>query len=278
MIPMTATLLDTSKGIVEYTYKGTGPAVLLLKGGHSTRETDLSHSSLIYEGFSLLTVSRPGYDYTEVSTGRSPEIFAETIIEILDHLNIETVKVIAISAAGPTGIALAANHPSRVSKLIMEAALTSPWEEAVKQKARVLFGPAERMVWGSLKTMLKFFPDLIMKQLISEMTTEDPEEYLERLSPNDRRFIYDMLATSQSGKGFSLDIDHSVTTDISKIQVPVLGMYSQKDKSVPYTHALLLKSRAPDCEIFEVDADSHLIWIGKNAQQVWNKRLEFLSR
>ncbi|MGP4061917.1 alpha/beta fold hydrolase [Halobacillus sp. H74] len=274
---MTTTLLDTTRGIVEFTYKGVGPALLLLKGGHSTRNTDLSHSSLVYEGFSLLTVSRPGYDYTEPSTGRTPEEFAETIVEILDHLNIESVSVIAISAAGPTGIALASSHPERVNKLLMEAALTSPWNKKTKQKAKILFGPAERIVWGSLRTLLKFFPDLIMKQLLSEMTTEDVDAYLERLSPNDRRFIYDMLSTSQSGKGFTNDLEHTVP-DMNRLDVPVLGMYSQKDRSVPYTNALLLKSSVPDCEIFEVDADSHLIWIGKDAQEVWKKRLEFLSQ
>ncbi|MBA2174605.1 alpha/beta hydrolase [Halobacillus locisalis] len=274
---MTTTLLDTPKGIVEFSYKGIGPTVLLLKGGHSTRETDLSHSSLVYEGYSLLSISRPGYDYTEPSTGKTPEAFAETIVDVLDHLNIKTVNVIAISAGGPTAIALAANHPTRVDKLILEAALTSPWEKRKKQQAKLLFGPVEKAVWGGLHTMLKLFPDLVMKQLLSEMTTENVEDYLNELSPNDRRFIYDMLATSQSGKGFVLDLDHTVT-DMTKIQAPVLGMYSQKDKSVLYTNALLLKSKIPHSEVFEVNADSHLIWIGKDAKQVWNKRLEFLSQ
>ncbi|MFQ3543737.1 alpha/beta hydrolase [Halobacillus rhizosphaerae] len=273
---MTTTLYDSSRGIVEFTYQGSGPAILLLKGGHSTRDTNLSHSSLVYEGYSLLTISRPGYDYTEVSTGRTPEDFAATIIEVLDHLQIEKTAVIAISAAGPTGVALAAEYPSRVTKLIMEAALTRPLEKEMAILGKLLFGPAEKVFWGSLKTMLKFFPDLVMKQMTAELTTEDAEEYVNRLSPNDRRFIYDMLATSQSGKGFSLDLTHE-TPDLSKVQVPVLGMYSQKDKTVQYTNAQLLKSNAPNCEIFEVDSDSHLIWIGKHASHVWEKRLEFLS-
>ena len=273
---MTTTLYDSSRGIVEFTYQGSGPAILLLKGGHSTRDTNLSHSSLVYEGYSLLTISRPGYDYTEVSTGRTPEDFAATIIEVLDHLQIEKTAVIAISAAGPTGVALAAEHPSRVTKLIMEAALTRPLEKEMAILGKLLFGPAEKVFWGSLKTMLKFFPDLVMKQMTAELTTEDAEEYVNHLSPNDRRFIYDMLATSQSGKGFSLDLTHE-TPDLSKVQVPVLGMYSQKDKTVQYTNAQLLESNAPNCEIFEVDSDSHLIWIGKHASHVWEKRLEFLS-
>ncbi|CDQ21145.1 alpha/beta fold hydrolase [Halobacillus karajensis] len=274
---MTTTLLDTSKGIVEFTYKGSGPPVLLLRGGHSTRNTDLSHSSLIYEGFSLLTISRPGYDYTELSTGRTPEDFADTIIEVLDHLDIGKVQVISISAAGPTGIALAANHPSRVKRLLLEAALVTPWDNATKRKAALLFGPAEKMVWRSLRTLLKFFPDLAIKPLVAELTTENAEDYLDSLTPNDRRFIMDMLATSQSGKGFITDLAHDIP-DMSRVKVPVLGMYSTKDRSIPYSNALLLKSSLPDCEIYEVNADSHLIWIGKDAHTVWNKRLEFLDQ
>ncbi|WP_226576645.1 alpha/beta fold hydrolase [Halobacillus litoralis] len=274
---MAATLLDTSKGIVEFTYKGEGPVVLLLKGGHSTRNTDFSHSSLIYEGFSLLTISRPGYDYTSLSTGQTPEEFADTIVEVLDHLNIDKVRLIAISAAGPTGIALANKHPDRVSRLIMEAALTGPWDSRTKKRAGLFFGPAERLVWGSLKIMLIFFPDYVMKQLLRDLTTEDVDDYLDNLSPNDRRFILDLLSTSQSGKGFVTDLEHEVT-GLRKLDIPVLGMYSQKDRSVPYTHALLLKSTVPDCEIYEAQADSHLIWIGRDAQNLWKKRLDFLSQ
>lgn len=272
---MTATLLDTSKGIVEYSYKGVGPTILLLKGGQSSRETDFSHSSLIYEGFSLLTISRPGYDYTEIRTGKTPEDFADTIVEILDHLHIENASVIAISAAGPTGLALAVNYPERISKLIMEAAQTSASLE--KSKLKRFSAPVERVVWGSLRKLVKLFPDLAMKKLLYELTTENVDEYLERLSPNDRRFIYDLLATSQPQKGFTREHDQSIN-EIKSVGTPILGMYSQKDKRIQYTNALLLKSLAPECEIYEVDADSHLIWIGKNAHQVWEKRLEFLTQ
>lgn len=274
---MTTTLLDSTNGIVEFTYIGEGPPVLLLKGGHCSRDTDLSHSSLVYEGFSLLTISRPGYDYTEPSTGRTPDEFADTMVEVLDYLNLERVHVIAVSAAGPSGIALASRYPERVDRLVLEAALTGAWDRKARKKAMLLFGPAEKMVTGSLKFMLKLFPDLVMKQLLADMTTEDVEDYLNHLSANDRRFIYDMLATSQPGRGFILDLDHDVT-NLDELNVPVLGMYSQKDRSVPYTNALLLKSTVPDCEIYEVNADSHLIWIGKDAHDVWNKRLEFLNQ
>ncbi|UOQ92710.1 alpha/beta hydrolase [Halobacillus shinanisalinarum] len=272
-----ATLLDTAKGIVEYSYEGNGPTILLFKGGHCTRDTDLSHSSLIYEGYSLLTISRPGYDKTDRSTGPSTEVFADTVIEVLNHLGINKVSVIAVSAAGPTGIALAVHHPERVEKLIMESAVTAPWEAGSKRQAKMLFGPSERVFWRSVKTLLRVMPDMVIKQMLGALTTENVENFYDQLSPNDRRFIFDMLATAQSGKGFSLDINQGIP-DMSKIQAPVLGMYSHKDKSVPYSQALLLQSTVPSCEIYDVKSDSHLIWIGRSAQNVWNKRLEFLKQ
>ncbi|MCA0969708.1 alpha/beta hydrolase [Halobacillus litoralis] len=274
---MSATLLDTSKGIVEFSYKGIGPTILLLKGGHSTRETDLSHSSLIYEGYSLLSISRPGYDCTDLSTGATPSEFSNSIIEVLDHLSIESVRVIAVSDAGPLGISLAAHYPDRVEKLMMEAAVVSSWDEQKTSTSSFLHTFAKERSWGGIHTMLKVFPDFVMKQVLKELTTENVEDYLNELSPNDRRFIYDMILTLNSSRPSYRDLSYTVS-DLSKIKVPVLGMYAQKDKWISYTNALLLKSKVPHSEIYESHADSHLIWIGKDAQELWNKRLNFLAQ
>ncbi|MBM7551139.1 alpha/beta fold hydrolase [Thalassobacillus pellis] len=273
---MRPVLLETRNGYVEYSYEGQGPPLLVLKGGHCSRYTDLSHGSLIHEGYSLLTVSRPGYDKTEVKTGKTPEAFADTLIEVLDHLHIKKLPVIAISAAGPTGIALASKYPERVDKLVMEAALVTPWDKNYKRKGRLLFGRGEAVTWKLLKLLLRIHPDYVMRMILTELTTEDPNALLQKLSRRDRRFLYEMLDTSRSGRGFSADMNHQVS-DLSKITVPVLGLYAKKDRSVSYTNAVLLKSSVPQSDIYDVNADSHLIWIGDAAQEVWQKRLEFLK-
>ncbi|WP_085506853.1 alpha/beta fold hydrolase [Thalassobacillus devorans] len=274
---MKPVLLETSNGLVEFRYEGQGPVILLLKGGHCSRDTDLSHQSLIHEGYKLLTVSRPGYDKTDIKAGKTPEDFADTLIEILDHLAIPSVQVIAVSAAGPTGLALAYYYPERVTSLILEAALVTPWEVRFKRKGKLLFGPAGTLVWKGLRGLLKVQPDFVMKMMLKELTTEDPEKLLKQLSSQDRKFVYEMLATSHSGKGFSADLEHQ-PIDLSKLTVPVLGMYAKKDGSVHYSNAILLQSLVPHSEIYEVPADSHLIWIGEHANAVWRKRLDFLQQ
>jgi hypothetical protein len=47
---------------------------------------------------------------------------------------------------------------------------------------------------------------------------------------------------------------------------------------VPPEHAERLASLFPDHERIELDADTHLIWLGPTATEVWEKRLRFLRQ
>ena len=51
---------------------------------------------------------------------------AEAFIALLDGLGIQTCVVMAISGGGPTGLALAAFHPARVTRLVMIEAISQP--------------------------------------------------------------------------------------------------------------------------------------------------------
>ena len=62
-------IAPTRRGPIEYERSGSGPAVLVLKGGHSTRDTRLGHARLAEHGFTVIEASRPDYDDTPVSVG-----------------------------------------------------------------------------------------------------------------------------------------------------------------------------------------------------------------
>src|SRR5678815_489953 len=102
---MSQSIAKTSRGSIEYRFEGQGPTVVVLNGGHCSRDTRLSHEKLAEHGFSVLTPSRPGYDSTPANVGKSAQAAADALAALLDTLHIETVDVIAISAAGPTALA-----------------------------------------------------------------------------------------------------------------------------------------------------------------------------
>jgi pimeloyl-ACP methyl ester carboxylesterase len=268
-------LAQTSKGPIEYRLEGEGPVVVVLNGGHCSRDSRLSHERLALSGYSVLTPSRPGYDQTPPTVGRTAQAAADALAALLDTLNIALVCIIGISAAGPTALTFAQRHPDRTRKLILESAVATEWDEQIKKPARFLFGRAERYTWAMTRLALQVVPSLTIKSLLRELTILDINAVMKRMSPDDLAFVKRMIRTSRSGTGFMNDIEHRVD-DLSGITAPTLAMYSPNDKSVPPRHAKRVAAEVRTCELYAVPSDTHLIWIGKYANDVWQKRLTFL--
>ncbi len=272
---MTQTIAQTEKGPIEYRFEGQGPTVVVLNGGHCSRESRLSHEKLIEHGYSVLTPSRPGYDSTPSDVGKSAQAAADALAALLDTLQISTVDVIGISAAGPTALAFVQQHPSRVRKLILESAVATDWDEQTKIRSRIGFGRFAKVTWLAMHTMLKLFPTVIIKALLHDLTVLDVDMVIRRMSQDELTFLKRMILTSQPSTGFLNDIEHKVN-NLATITKPVLVMYSPNDKTVSPNNARRVASEIATCELFEVPSDTHLIWIGTSAKEVWNKRLLFL--
>src|SRR6186997_829816 len=119
------TIAHLEQGTIEYRVVGQGPAVLVLNGGHTHCNSPIGHEQFfLRESYQLIIPSRPGYGKTPTSTGKSAEAFADALVGLLGKLHLERVIVVGISGAGPTALQLAGRHPERVSKLILQNAIT----------------------------------------------------------------------------------------------------------------------------------------------------------
>ena len=83
-------ILTTEMGLLEYEVKGKGPDVLFFHGGHSNCYETLGVNSLVESGFRLIVPSRPGYGNTSVNLGKTPEEFADSVINIMIDQDIDT--------------------------------------------------------------------------------------------------------------------------------------------------------------------------------------------
>ena len=273
---MPQNIAKTAKGSIEYRFEGSGPTIVVLHGGHCSRETRLSHEKLTAYGFSVLTPSRPGYDGTPSEVGKSAQASADALATLLDTLQIATVDVIGISAAGPTALAFVQKYPSRVRNLILESAVATDWDEQTKRRSHIPFGRAAKVTWAVMHIMLKLFPTVIIKALLHDLTSLDVNMVINRMSKDDLAFIKRMIQTSQASTGFLNDLEHKVD-NLAAITKPVLVMYSPNDKTVSPKNAQRIAHEIANCELYEVPSDTHLIWIGKSAKDVWEKRLSFLT-
>jgi proline iminopeptidase len=114
--------LETKAGHVHYAVEGDGPPILLVPGGPGS-----SHHR-----YPELTVQHQVVYFDPLGTGQSDRLtnpqdytvglYAETILALLDHLEIAQAHIIGRSFGGVPAAEFAARHPERTKTLVLSNA------------------------------------------------------------------------------------------------------------------------------------------------------------
>ncbi len=272
-------IAKTSCGAIEYTLLGKGPVILV---SHDTSSNCFSidgSAALLEAGFTVLTPSRPGYGSTPLGVGSSAKQAAEAMVALLDYLQIENCAVNAISGGGPTGITLAANYPERVRRLALVAAISKSEDrlnEPAYQSQRAFYGPVHSVFWRILGLISRLSPAGMAKQTMAIFSTHDPEDSFRQLSPGDIEAICRFYQRHSSRVGAMNDLTHTVGKELlQRVQVPTLVIHSQKDKSVPFSHAEWSLIHIPEVKLCEGGITGHFYWVGPDFGRISRKLIEF---
>ncbi|RKD75170.1 pimeloyl-ACP methyl ester carboxylesterase [Sinobaca qinghaiensis] len=269
---------------IEYTVKGTGPAVLVLHGGHSNCREQLGYEELLNAGYSIITPSRSGYGETTTACGASLETAAANWIQVLDECSIQAAAVIAMSAGGPEGIALAALYPERVKCLVLQSAVTKKWLTPADREytaAQLLFNRyTEKGTWRMLSAASRMSPGLVYRIMSSSFSTLPYEEVASATLPEDIPAFTQMIRRQRSKTGFLNDIaltGQCTPGLLQKITCPVLVQHSQNDASVDIAHMYHVGNHVSQAELQPLNTWGHLIWLGKHSDQMKEKLKQFLK-
>ncbi|QYR19223.1 alpha/beta hydrolase [Paenibacillus sp. sptzw28] len=276
-------LFNSGATNLEYSVIGKGVPILLFHGGHSSCHEEFGYQRLLTSGYSIITPSRAGYGQTSPITdlGVSCHIYRS----LLDHLTIEKVHVIAVSAGGPTGIAFSSMFPDRVVSFTLQCAVTKPWhapEDKEYKLAKRIFKPeTEKRTWKILAAMNNLMPKLTFRMMASSFSKLPYSEVRKRLDYHSTEAFRKMNNRQRSYSGFLIDLEQTqrdYSKELAAIQTPTLIMHSQNDSAVPLSHLENAKALIPLSEVFILDSWGHLIWIGKHAAEYDNALISFLSR
>jgi pimeloyl-ACP methyl ester carboxylesterase len=277
---MNGQIAHTPLGPIEYTLLGSGPVILACHGTSSDCYSHQGYSPLLEAGFSILTPSRPGYGRTPLQTGRSAAQAAEALRALLDCLDIQTCGVMAISGGGPTGIAMAANHPERVRCLSMVAAISRPEARPTEPgyaQQKTFYGPLHGLMWGMLGQLSRSSPERLARQTMAIFSTHDPDDAMRQLTPPDIQAIGHFYAGRSSRRGALNDLTHTASQDLlEKIRVPTLVVHSREDASVPFAHAEWSLAHIPGAELCEAGFTGHFYWIGAGYGPVSQRMAAFV--
>ena len=276
-----AAIAQTKNGAIEYRIAGEGTPLLVLNGGHTHCNSPLGHERFFIDlGYQLVVPSRPGYSKTPSATGRTAEAFADALVLLLDQLELEQVIVVGISAGGRTTLQLAGRHPQRVSKIILQNAITGGRfpDPLTRIGTYIGFNPlTEGWTWAAFRQFARTAPLTALKVMMGSLTTLDPKVVVEAMSAEQRQAALTFLLTSRSGSGFLHDIRH-VCGDLRRISAPTLIIESKYDGSKDASHATYAADYIANAELFVVPAESHLMWFSDYNGAIEEKMRAFLKR
>jgi pimeloyl-ACP methyl ester carboxylesterase len=273
-------IAHVGRGAIEYRVVGQGRAVLVLNGGHTHCNSPIGHEQFfLREGYQLIIPSRPGYGKTPPSTGKSAETFADALVDFLDKLQLEQVIVVGISGGGPTALQLAGRHPERVSKLILQNAITGGKFSgfAIRLGSHLVFNRwVEGWTWAIFRSFARRSPLRVLEVMMGSLSSLNPAQVVATMSEEQRQGALKMLLASRSGSGFLHDFNHRCG-DLRRITAPTLVIASRYDGSVDISHANYAADHIPNADLFISPAESHLMWFSFYNAAIEDKMNAFLQ-
>lgn len=279
----TDVFIDDNGSEIEYSIIGNGIPILLFHGGHSNCNEEFGYGELLEQGYSIITPSRAGYGKSTPKIGRSLQTACHAYLTLLNHLNIERVHVIAISAGGPSGLFFAGHYPERVRSLTLQSAVTKQWltsKDMEYKAAQILFrASTEKYTWGMISQLSNRFPKFMFKQMASSFSKLPYNQIATSITNEDIEMFRKMNNRQRSGHGFIIDLSQTgeiSETDLHSIKCPTLILHSINDSAAPIDHAHYAHNNITNSTLCILESWGHLIWLGQDSEKMYDELIRFL--
>lgn len=283
----------TKVGLVEYGRYGSGPVVLLSHGAPGGYDQGFLLEPVAEAGFAVLTPSRPGYLRTPLTVGQTPARQADAFAALLDVLHVDQIAVVGASAGGPAALQFALRHPQRIWALVLEAAVTQPYqppEDATNSALGRLFfmeSAVDVLMWG-VNRLTHRLPGRMLAEYLQIESTYGGGQIERCVAETMRRpeQVEHFLKLMDSITPFSLrkpGLDNDLVQlaallryPLAQIDVPTLVLHSPYDNDAKFANAEFAIQTIPHAELCAVDAAGHFLWFTNDAERVHGRRIEFL--
>ena len=290
------TVIETQVGPVEYALIGEGPTIVSVHGALGGFDQGLyAIREFTEKGFSVLSLSRPGYLRTPLSSGEAFEEQADAIVALLDALNIQRVAVLGSSAGGPAALHFASKYPERVWALCLICAVTEEYfpegSRGLSILKRVLGSDTSLDFSAWLFDLLtRYRPSYSLKQMfrenaaISKKQVKKCAKYVMSVPSQVemyKGFIRTSCPLSPRKIGHDNDFEQLERVNISKIneiQIPTLIIHGEVDKIVPIKNADFAATSIENSEFIRLDGIGHIVWFGAHVDKMYADLHDFFRK
>ena len=236
----------------------------------SRLEADLySDAVLDNAGARVISYDRPGMGHSDDRPARDMVEDLPDAIALLDHLGIEQVGVIGVSAGGPWAFAFAATYPDRVVRLVPTSA-SGPYDEASAVHARrdieemheVRTRGAEAMLQGYESDRARMLEDIDAEMASWFGDYPAPESDWVIKGPGRAILQADMAAAlAVSARGYLRETEVRAlpwSFDPSAIRCPVRAFHGDRDSLERLDNLERILARIPDASVTVYPGGDHI--------------------
>ena len=219
-------------------------------------------------GVRYLMADRPGYGGSSRKPGRRIADVADDLIALLDHLGIDRIPAMGTSGGGPHVLALAANHPNRLSAATVVVGGTPLVEAEIQQLVGVNARAYElaEQGWEPLREFLaevrlRLLGDEGLQGVLSDAPAPD-RKLME--CPAWQRMQRENIAEAlkQGAEGWtdeSFAMHQSWDFDPASVPIHVTWWHGDDDKNAPLSAAKRVVERMRDVDLRTWHHEGHFV-------------------
>jgi len=243
-----------------------GPVLLRIQGTPASRlSRDPDPTTQGRLGVRYLTADRPGYGHSTRKPGRGIADLADDYVELLDHHGLDRVAVTGRSGGGPHALALAAQHPDRVSavSVIVGASPLTAAETSGLVGINAEAYARAKQGWDSLHEFLQQMRERLLNEGMAKVLDDAPADDRERMADSawQRATAEDLAeALRQGAEGWtdeSILLDRDWDFDPGRIRASVVWWHGQGDLNAPFTAAERAVVRVPGARLEVLAGEGH---------------------
>jgi DNA-binding SARP family transcriptional activator/pimeloyl-ACP methyl ester carboxylesterase len=189
------------------------------------------------------------------------EAWVRDLEALVDHLDLERFRLLALSQAGAVAIAYAARHPKKLSHLILHGAYArgrfhrQDIPQAAEEAQTML--SLTKLGWGRDNPA---FRQVFSMQLMPEATKEQLAWFDELMRVS--------MTPENAARAEAAMYGINVLDRLPELTVPTLVTHCRDDAAVPYAEGRILASRIPGARFVPLDSKNHLLL---RAEPAWEQ-------
>jgi 2-hydroxy-6-oxonona-2,4-dienedioate hydrolase len=255
--------IETFFGTLEYAVMGEGEPMLIVHGAEGGFDQGIDMTSTMAgRGYRLIVPSRFGYLRSTMPDNPTTAMQADAYVQLLDHLGIDKVVVVGISAGAWSSMQFAIRHPGRCRALVLLVpANYLPAGTTIHGGAVVSAMVHSNFVAWALLKLMPVMPGGMTQMMLGTdsavVRAADPSEkdrvqqVLDHLQP-----VYQRIA------GMNFDIKTAAMHEpypIERIACPVLTISAEDDRFGTASRARYIAASLPDGKAIVFPTGGHAL-------------------